>query len=1574
MRFALLMPLMAVFAACGQVIDGVNVIPLPDNVRVVEQLCDISSLDGISFEAGLENEADALKNYLSDNGLSLQLRDKADISLSVDPSIANPEGYVLTVKKGKVTVKGGGPAGVYYGIVTMIQQLQSHGLRCGVIEDAPRYAWRGYMVDESRHFMGEEKVKQLMDMMAYYKLNKFHWHLTDSEGWRIEIQQYPKLTEVGGIGCETDPDAPAQFYTREQIADILEYAKARHIEVIPEIDMPGHATSATKAYPEYNGGGSKKYPNFTFNVGKEDTYAFLTDVLRDVKGQFSSEYIHIGGDEVSFGIEAWSGNKEIQAMMKKNSLATIKDAEGYFMHRMVDSVSVLDRNVMVWDDVLGFNLDREKVTVMWWRHDKVNCLKESLEKGYNTILCPRRPLYFDFNQCETDVYGRDWDGYCPLPDVYAFPDSLYVKEGIEDSSLIMGLQANLWTARTPSAKSRDYMTYPRLMALAESAWTNRDNKDYDDFISRLTDDYGMLKRMGIYYFDVNSPRSTPEPEGYFKTDHRGAKKGKGGLQAWQDPNLIEINRYPMTASFETDGNKLSLNGIWDFKWYETMDEKDSDFYRPEYEMKDWAVMPVPGMWELNGYGDPLYLNIGYAWRTWYKNNPPFVPVQRNHVGQYRRNFTLDPSWNGKDVFLHIGSATSNVRVWINGKEVGYSEDSKLEARFDITDYVNEGDNLIALEIFRWCDGTYLEDQDFFRFAGLARDTYLYSREKKRIEDINVIASADGMAQVLVEVTKGVTSVNLEILDPTGESVASKTLDVGFNGRSQRGLPLVRTTIKVPSVKQWSAETPWLYTLNVSSYDTEGQTEKTSIEIGFRDVKIVGNQLLVNGKPVLIKGANRHEINPYKGYVVSEEDMIKDILIMKQLNINAVRTCHYPNDPLWYSLCDRYGLYVVDEANVESHGMGYGKRSLANDPEYEYAHIERNRRMLRRDFNHPSIIIWSLGNESGNGPNFYKAYALLKSLDPTRPVQYERAQKDYNTDIFCPMYHDYEDSEKYVSENPPKPLIQCEYAHAMGNSIGGLKEYWDLIRKYPAYQGGFIWDFVDQAQKWPADPEKTGSDHMFIYGGEFNDYDPSDNSFCCNGIIAADRSFHPHAYEVAYQYRSILTSATPEEAISGKVNVYNENFFIDLSRYVMEWDVEVDGSKLMSGVVKKLNVKPQQTVQLSLGYSADDIRKASGYDDLSAHDIYLNVRYILRHADGLLVAGSQVSYDQIAINEVEPVKFDGTSYIGIPEYVPSGKDHSFSGLFSWDGPSAPLTLPWKAVFDASTGALKSYMLAEKELVTEPVMPCFGRAMSENDLGAKFEKYLSGWLYPEFKVEDFNVSACENFYQVSVRYAPIAVKTIDSEKKPLDCVADLTLSYKIYADGTIDGVEDLQDAGNLTKVATIPRFGMEFAMPGSCSVLEFYGKGPFENYCDRNSAAMVGHYIQRVEDQYHWGYVRPQESGTKTGLKWMKVTDDNGTGLMIASDMRFSASALPLSRRHIDMSITGGGRRENGDQRHSLELKKYACENSRSQGKTYVNFDYMQMGVGCVNSWEAWPRQEHLLKGPMQFYFTISPVNN
>ena len=1024
------------------------------------------------------------------------------------------------------------------------------------------------------------------------------------------------------------------------------------------------------------------------------------------------------------------------------------------------------------------------------------------------------------------------------------------------------------------------------------------------------------------------------------------------LPDWQDPQVVGVNRIPMSSSFETDGDKLILNGVWDFCWYETVDSRSADFFRTDFDASGWDTMPVPGMWELNGYGDPVYVNIGYAWKGHHESDPPFVAGWNNYAGQYRRTFDVAPEWKGKDIFLNIGAASSNVRVWINGKEVGYSEDSKLEARFDITRFVRTGENLIALEIFRWCDGTYLEDQDFYRFTGIARDTYIYTREKNRLEDIRVTASADGKASIVTEVSKGVTSVQYTLFDPHGKEVASSSVKVTSKERSERGFPLLRSELNVPSVLNWSAETPWLYTLKVESFDRKGRTEETSVSVGFRDVCIKGGQLLVNGQPILIKGADRHEMNPYKGYVVSEADMIQDILIMKQLNINAVRTSHYPNDPLWYSLCDKYGIYVVDEANIESHGVKDGPLNLAKNPSYGKAHLERVRRMVQRDFNHPSIIVWSLGNEAGDGPNFVKAYELVKKMDPSRPVQYEQAFFNAHTDIMCPMYWDFRTCEEYASSNPERPLIQCEYAHAMGNSMGGLKEYWDLVRKYPSYQGGFIWDFVDQALWWPSDDE--GTDHIFAFGGDFNDYDPSDNSFCCNGIIAADRSLHPHAYEVAHQYRPILTTASAEEALSGKVNVYNENFFIDLSRYMLHWAVEVDGRKVLSGCAPVLKTAPQQTETVDLGFNEADIMLAAGIGDLASHDVYLNVRYALRRNDGLLEAGYEVAYDQICLNETAasiPENVSGAAVAAVED----GKI-TFSGDVVFVGSGNDRILPWTAVFDRDRGAFVQYVIGDDEVIDSPLVPNLGRAAIENDLGAGQDKRCNIWRNAVMKPSQVDFADRGGFHEIDVTYEPVGA-------------AAVRVRYEVYADGEIVITESLEETEGLAEMPMLPRFGLEFRMGGEYSTFEFFGLGPHENYVDRKSSALMGHYVQRVEDQYHYGYVRPQESGTKTGLKWMKVLDDNGAGLEICSDVRFSASALPFHWKQMDVKML------DDRQAHSLELKKLACEGRRSDGHTWVNVDLVQMGLGCVNSWGAWPREEHLVKAqPYTFRVALRPVCN
>ena len=1006
------------------------------------------------------------------------------------------------------------------------------------------------------------------------------------------------------------------------------------------------------------------------------------------------------------------------------------------------------------------------------------------------------------------------------------------------------------------------------------------------------------------------------------------------MEPWQDPNVFEENRMPMRATFvSAQQQTLNLNGLWKFHFNPTVEGRLKGFEAVGYDDSAWDEIPVPGLWDLNGYCDPLYVNNGYPWGGHYKSNPPYPALEHNYVGQYRRTFIVDKSWIGKQICLNIGSATSNVRVWVNGKMVGYSEDSKLEARFDLTKYVHAGENTIALEIFRWCDGTYLEDQDFWRFSGIARGVEIYTREKERIEDVHVTGWADGRLKVRVEVTKGIRLVDLEVIDPNGRGVLAVDGIKVVNGVAD-----IETEVLNPSL--WSAEDPNLYTLTVRADTRKEAVDFTEIPFGFRTVEVVGNQLMVNGKPILIKGADRHELSATGGYIVTEAEMIRDIRIMKELNINAVRTCHYPDDPRWLALCDKYGLYVVDEGNIESHGMGYGPATLAKNPLFAAAHLARDSRMVQRDFNHPSVIIWSLGNEAGAGPNFEACYDWIKAYDPSRPVQYEQAvigrerRSLRYTDIYCPMYSSPDGDRAYL-QHADKPLIQCEYAHAMGNSMGNFKEYWDLIRSEPAYQGGFIWDFMDQALRWPSD--KPGTDHLFIFGGDLNDYDPSDGSFNCNGIIAADRTLHPHAYEVRYQYRNILTTAGDRP---GVVNVYNENFFTDLSGCRLLWTLEANGKPVRTGVVENLDVAPQATRTLDLGIG----KLPEGLV------VTLTVRYQLKEATPLLPAGHEVAYDQFILLNA-PALPVGTSeaVLGTMKAVETASAYTFCGTVVRPGTLNPRRAAWEVTIDKSLGALTSYKLDGKEMISEPMMPCFDRALTENDLGARFQNRFALWRNIKFQVASVTAKPVGNSCQVDVTFAPIDGKGI------------VKVAYLVDPEGTVAVSESLEDAGGLSEAQYLFRFGMRFAMPGRYSDLDFFGLGPWENYADRHSAALLGRYRQRVEDQYHYGYARAQESGTHTGMRWLRLLDEAGTGLELCAPTPFSASALPFSLEDLDTHA------------HSLELKAKAHENERSRGTTYVHMDLAQMGVGGITSWGTWPLKEYLLPAkPYDFVFTLSPV--
>ncbi len=1007
---------------------------------------------------------------------------------------------------------------------------------------------------------------------------------------------------------------------------------------------------------------------------------------------------------------------------------------------------------------------------------------------------------------------------------------------------------------------------------------------------------------------------------------------------WQNPEVNAVNRAPMHTNYfayesleaaqkgvkEQSKNFMTLNGIWKFNWVKDSDARPRDFFRADFNDRGWDDMKVPGLWELNGYGDPLYVNIGYAWRHQFKNNPPEIPVVDNHVGSYRKEINIPADWKGKEIFAHFGSVTSNMYLWVNGKYVGYSEDSKLEAEFNLTNHLKPGKNLIAFQTFRWCDGTYLEDQDFFRLSGVGRDCYLYTRNKQYIQDIRVTPDLDAQykdGSLAVEVwMKGSGNVELELTDSKGNSIATA---------QTKGSGKQTVTMAVPNPAKWTAETPSLYTLTARLTTGNNVLEVIPIRVGFRKIEMKNAQILVNGQPVLFKGANRHEMDPDDGYIISRERMLQDIKIMKEFNLNAVRTCHYPDNNLWYDLCDEYGLYVVAEANIESHGMGYGEHTLAKNPSYAKAHMERNQRNVQRSFNHPSVIFWSLGNEAGFGPNFEACYTWIKNEDNSRSVQYEQGHGNEFTDVYCPMYLDYKRSEEYCQGNANKPLIQCEYAHAMGNSQGGFKEYWDLVRKYPKYQGGFIWDFVDQSIRWK---NKDGIE-IYGYGGDFNPYDASDQNFCDNGLISPDRVPNPHMYEVGYFYQSIWT--TPADLQKGEINIYNENFFRDLSAYYLEWNLLANGEIIQRGIVNDLNVAPQQTAKLKLNYSLDNICKCK--------EVLLNVTYKLKSGETLLPAGYAVAKDQLVINEYKApaLTLDNETASNINTSLPQVESNDQHYLIV-KGDN------FRMDFRRGDGLLCRYDVDGVSMLNNGgvLAPNFWRAPTDNDMGANLQNKYIAWKKPEMKLLSLNHQFENDLAVIKAEYDMPGV------------YAKLSLTYAVNNKGVVK-VTQKMTATSGKEVSDLFRFGMQMQMPENYSYIDYYGRGPIENYSDRNHVTDIGRYQQKVAEQFY-SYIRPQETGTKTDIRWWRQINRGGSGLEFVSDAPFSASALNYTIESLDEGPVK-------IQRHSQEVKPVDFTN--------LCIDKVQMGLGCVNSWGALPLPEYRIPyGDYEFSFIMKPVKN
>lgn len=991
---------------------------------------------------------------------------------------------------------------------------------------------------------------------------------------------------------------------------------------------------------------------------------------------------------------------------------------------------------------------------------------------------------------------------------------------------------------------------------------------------------------------------------------------------WQNVNINQQNREPRRANFfafenlekaqsfdkKKSANYLSMEGMWKFNFVKDHNKRPANFFALKYDDSQWKDFPVPGLFELNGYGDATYKNIGYAWATQFAPNPPYISELNNYTGSYRRTFELPKNWKGKDVYFHVGSATSNLTLWVNGKYVGYSEDSKVAAEFNISKYLKPGKNLIAMQVMRWCDGSYFEDQDFWRFTGIAREVYLYARPKLHAADIRLNAALennyqDGVLNYKVSLKGGKTDVAITLCDKDGKQIAQAT---GAQG-----------VIKVPKVNAWTAETPYLYKAYITLKNKQGAAEVIPQKVGFRNVEIKNAQLLVNGQPVLVKGADRHEMDPDGGYVVSLERMIQDIKIMKQLNINAVRTSHYPCDPRWYDLCDEYGIYITAEANLESHGMGYEEKSLAKFPEYIVPHIERNEGNVKPLINHPSVIVWSLGNECGYGVNFEKAYDWVKACDKTRPAQYERGGYDSKTDIYCPMYIGYEESESYCKSNGTKPYIQCEYAHAMGNSEGGFKEYWDLIRKYPKYQGGYIWDFVDQGLR---DKSPVTGKEIFTYGGDYGRYPGSDYNFNCNGIIAPNRRLNPHAYEIQYVLQNVWIKDFDAE--NGSFNVYNENFFKNIDDLSLTATLFANGVKLTTVAIPDTKgIAPQATKLVKSEALKSAIEKAEA--EHATEEITINFAFASDGSQPLVDKGQVMARQQIVLNGYEFDKVDAPANTGSKIEVEETNSY------------VKVSAERMSVTIGKKTGMIDYLDVDGEPMLkfrESMTPEFWRAPTDNDYGASLQKKMRVWKNPQMNLKSFDKSENKDSVVLTANFEMPEVK------------AQLMLRYRINAAGEV-AVTEKMTTDKEAKVADLFRYGMQLQMPASFSKLEYYGRGPEENYIDRHSSAFIGKYEANVKDEYY-PYVRPQESGNHTDIRYFSIFNPTtGKGITFEGYAPMECSAIPYLVEDLDAGLE----KEHAWGQHSGDLVE--------KGLVQLHIQQRQFGLGCIDSWGSSPMEKY-----------------
>ena len=1025
-----------------------------------------------------------------------------------------------------------------------------------------------------------------------------------------------------------------------------------------------------------------------------------------------------------------------------------------------------------------------------------------------------------------------------------------------------------------------------------------------------------------------------------------------------NPKLLHINKEPARASFFSfDGvdnalkapysskgdNYMLLNGTWKFNYVENFSERPmDDFYKSDFDDSSWDDIKVPGNWEVQGFGDPIYVNATYEFTSrgfppyWDAPNPPLVPEEFNPTGTYRKEFEIPASWGDKDIIVSFDGIKGASYVYLNGEFVGMTKDSKLPARFNITDKAKLGRNVISVQTHRWSDATYLECQDFWRISGFERDVYVYARPKTHIKDFFAHAGLDdeytnGEFGLDIDVAaNGEFAIEYKLIDDKGSVVLSDSKKGTDNAT-------LRFDNKIENVKKWSAEEPNLYTLALEVKDGSGMTtEATAIKVGFRTAEVKGTEFLVNGKPVLIKGVNIHEHNEHTGHYVTEELMRKDFELFRKYNVNTARTAHYPQPELFYRLADEYGIYVIDEANIESHGMGYDLRvggTLANNLLFYEDHMHRTQSMVERDKNHPSIITWSLGNESGNGYNFYQTYLWIKNRDKSRPVQYEQAKNEWNTDIICPMYRTPEVMEQYAT-NPAsdRPFIQCEYAHAMGNSLGNFTDYWDLIRKYPILQGGCIWDWVDQGfEEFDEDGVK-----YWTFGGDYGPKGtPSAGDFCINGLIYPDRTVKPHTEEMRKVYQNIWFKNFDEQ--TGSVDIYNENFFINLDQYNIEYEVKTNGRIIKRGTINA-NVAPQETKTVVI----------PGVASLFKSGLQTTINFYAKQKkeNRLIPAGWVVARDQFVVNNFASLKDTNSKPARIEE---NDNEIKVSGS------------GFTAVFDKTSGVMTSYKYRGTEYISDSFgpRPFFWRAPLDNDYGARMPKTLDAWhkaSYQDLKAENINI---ENGDEAVISY---------SYSYP-EAGAVWNVKYTIFNDGKIK-VDNHFDATE-SKLPLLFRVGMRMQMPSQFVNAEYYGRGPWDNYIDRKTSTFVDRYKSPIKEMVE-KYVFAQENAHHIDASWLAVTNKSGRGLLVASDDTFEFNVS----NYLLETISNGDDWHNDAAAGTAPEKKHRNAYKPSD-KVDLFIDYRMQGVGGNNSWGHWPEPQYRIVPKdtnVEYSFTIIPISN